>query len=149
MALRRLRKELEQASEYGIPDVKNIGPLGDNLLEWRAKVYGPEDSPYEGGLFSIDINFPPEYPLKAPSVKFRTVVYHPSICKSSGKLCDEILSNSWRPNRGVKYVISTIADILSYPSSTSPVNSEIARQYERNRKQFNKTAKEWTRLYAR
>lgn len=149
MALRRLRKELEEVSQYGVGDVKTIGPIGDNLLEWRAKFYGPEDSPYEGGIFSVDIKFPISYPLEAPTIKFRTCVYHPSVCKSTGKLCSEILSECWKPNKNVKYVMTTLSEILSNPSSTSPLNLEIAREFERNRKKYNKTAKEWTKMYAR
>jgi len=29
---------------------------------------GPEGTPYDGGIFTIDIVFPPEYPFKAPKV---------------------------------------------------------------------------------
>lgn len=149
MALRRLRKELEQVSTYGITDVKSIAPLGDNLLEWRAKFYGPEDSPYEGGLFTIDISFPQDYPFSAPSVKFRTCVYHPSVCKTTGKVCSEILNDTWAPNKDVSYILRTIMEVMAYPTSTSPLDHDIARQYERDRKEFNRTASEWTRLYAK
>lgn len=149
MTLRRLRKELDEVASFGVRDVKSVAPLGDNLLEWRVKFYGPEDSPYEGGLFSMDISFPTSYPFKAPTVRFRTCIYHPSVCRSSGKICSEMLSDTWSPNKDVKYVIKSVQEVLSNPTSTSPIDHEVARQYSRSPKEFARTAREWTRLYAK
>jgi ubiquitin-protein ligase len=39
-------------------------------MHWKGYIEGPVDSPYEGGLFQIDIVIPPEYPFKPPKMKF-------------------------------------------------------------------------------
>ena len=46
---------------------------------------GPQDTPYDGGKFIVNIDFSDNYPFKAPKVKFVTKIFHPNIDKL-GKL---------------------------------------------------------------
>jgi len=39
-----------------------------NLMHWRGTLKGPSGTPYEGGIFSIDIRLPPDYPFVPPKV---------------------------------------------------------------------------------
>ena len=51
-------------------------PEEGNYYKWRATLAGPEDSPYQGGLFYIELLFPNDYPKSKPQIRFLTPIYH-------------------------------------------------------------------------
>lgn len=78
---KRLLQEWRQVGAQGPGlNVASLGPRSaESLFRWVALVQGPQDSPYAGGLFSIDIQIPPGYPLAPPVMTFTTPVCHPNI----------------------------------------------------------------------
>jgi ubiquitin-protein ligase len=98
------------------PTSCSAGPVGDDLFHWqvggkafvrrfagrlhsflrKATIMGPHDSPYSGGVFFVNIHFPPDYPFKPPKVSFQTKVYHPNV-NSQGSICLDILKDQWSP----------------------------------------------------
>lgn len=61
-------------------------------------VTGPAGSSYSGGKFKLQVDFPIEYPFKAPRVKFNTKIYHPNV-DDGGNMCVGILkSDAWKPS---------------------------------------------------
>lgn len=66
------------------------GPVDDDLFHWNIMIEGPQDSLYEGGLFQVDMKFPPDYPENPPTMVFISEMWHPNIYKD-GKVCISIL----------------------------------------------------------
>ena len=104
---------------------------------------GPPDSPYQGGVFFLNINFPPDYPFKPPKVTFTTKIYHPNV-NSNGSICLDILNAQWSPALTTSKVILSICSLLTDPNPDDPLVPEIARIYKTDISKYNATAKEWT-----
>ncbi|EGC34212.1 hypothetical protein DICPUDRAFT_48481 [Dictyostelium purpureum] len=145
-ATKRLQREYTDLVKAP-PTWVNASLVGDNLQKWKASVQGPEGTPYEKGTFNIDIDFPNEYPFKPPTIKFITKIYHPNI-NSEGQICAEVFS-SWSPQLKVTDVLNTIRSILVDPNPENPLDAEIAQIFKTDRNAFNKTAKEYTKKYAK
>ena len=41
----------------------------DSFTELRGEIAGPPDTPYEGGVYKLDIRIPETYPFNPPKVK--------------------------------------------------------------------------------
>lgn len=94
MAIRRLRMEMEELRH---PNINcTAAPIGEDLFHWAATLLGPTNSPYEGGVFSLDIVLPQDYPFKPPKIVFRTKIYHCNV-SSQGEICLNTLKDDWSP----------------------------------------------------
>ena len=108
---------------------------------------GPEDSPYAGGLFYLNIKFPTDYPFKPAKFTFTTRVYHPNI-NSNGSICLDILDKQWSPALSTSKVLLSLSSLFTDPNPDDPLVPEIARLYKTDKDKYEATAKEWTRKYA-
>ena len=57
----------------------SAAPVDANIFQWQAVLFGPGDTPWEGGTFHLLMDFTEEYPNKPPSVKFVTKMFHPNV----------------------------------------------------------------------
>ena len=69
-------------------------------------------SPYSGGVYFLDIHFPPDYPFKPPKLTFRTRIYHCNI-NSNGQICLDILKDQWSPALTISKVLLSICSLLT------------------------------------
>ena len=147
MALKRIQKELIDLGKDP-PTNCSAGPTDEkDQFHWQATIMGPDDSPYAGGVFFLNIAFPTDYPFKPPKVTFTTRIYHCNI-NSNGSICLDILKDQWSPALTISKVLLSISSMLVDANPDDPLVPEIAHLYKTNRVQHDKNAKEWTTKYA-
>ncbi|KAF4771313.1 hypothetical protein N7455_007863 [Penicillium solitum] len=127
-AISRLRTELKAS----IKEPENetylyLRPVdGDDILLWEAVLKGPDDTPYEGGLWHLSIAIPPQYPNKPPTIHFTTKIIHPNIHFDNGKICFSLLDDDWSAVMTLQTTLKAIQRLLTYPNPDSPLNVDIS-----------------------
>jgi ubiquitin-conjugating enzyme E2 D/E len=148
MAIKRLQKEISDIEKDTDAATNcSAGVQNGDLFKWQATIIGPEETPYEGGVFSLDISFPADYPFKPPKITFETKIYHPNI-NANGGICLDILKDQWSPALNTIKVLLSICSLLADPNPNDPLVPEIAQLYKTNKPEFNRRAKEYTQKYA-
>ncbi|PRQ35720.1 putative aminoacyltransferase, E1 ubiquitin-activating enzyme [Rosa chinensis] len=71
-------------------------------------------TPYQGGIYFLDITFPGDYPFKPPKILFRTRVFHCNV-DSSGNVSLEIVKDGWSPALTITKVLLAIRSIFTKP----------------------------------
>ena len=107
-AIKRINKELQDLGKDP-PAGCSAGPIDEaDLYTWQASIVGPDDSPYAGGVFFLNIHFPTDYPFKPPKITFSSKIYHPNI-NSNGSICLDILKDQWSPALTIAKVLLSIS----------------------------------------
>lgn len=122
-------------------------PINFQSNHLLAGIEGPPDSPYEGGVFWIDIRLPHKMPVKPPILQFLTRIYHPNI-DSRGKICLDILEDTWRHVITIITLLISICSLLNDPGLNDPLVPEIAEIYCRDYGLYCENAKAYTARYA-
>jgi ubiquitin-conjugating enzyme E2 A len=135
-ARRRLIRDLKKM-QADPPQGISASPEGDDIMKWMAVMFGPDDTPWEGGTFQLEVIFSEEFPTKPPDVKFLTKMFHPNIYPD-GKICLDILQNQWSPAYDIGSIMTSIQSLLSDPNANSPANSEASKLFSENRIEYNK-----------
>ena len=104
---KRARKELINFNKLH-PSNCSVCPISDDeIYNWQATIIGPDDSPYKGGIFFIQIFFPSDYPFKPPRLEFKTPIYHPNIYRN-GSIRLDIFEEEWSPDLTINKILSLI-----------------------------------------
>ncbi|CAK9316681.1 unnamed protein product [Citrullus colocynthis] len=130
-------KRLQQDPPAGISGA----PQDNNIMLWNAVIFGPDDTPWDGGTFKLTLQFTEDYPNKPPTVRFVSRMFHPNIY-ADGSICLDILQNQWSPIYDVAAILTSIQSLLCDPNPNSPANSEAARMFSENKREYNRRVRE-------
>lgn len=146
--VKRIAKELEECRQDTQSGVSLQLNSENDLTRLTGYFKGPPGTPYEGGLFLVDITIPNEYPFKPPVMKFATKIYHPNISSVTGAICLDILKDAWTPILTLKSSLISLQSLLQSPEPNDPQDAEVAKHFLSNRNGFDETATYWTKIYA-
>nr|ACO15432.1 Ubiquitin-conjugating enzyme E2 N [Caligus clemensi] len=143
---RRIVKETQRLMKEPVPGISAIPDEG-NARYFHVVVAGLEESPFEGGVFKLELFLPEDYPMSAPKVRFITKIYHPNIDKL-GRICLDILKDKWSPALQIRTVLLSIQALLSAPNPDDPLANDVAELWKENEVEAIRNARDWTRKYA-
>ncbi|KAH7544030.1 hypothetical protein JRO89_XS15G0088400 [Xanthoceras sorbifolium] len=172
-----LKYETQRLLSEPAPGI-SASPSEDNMRYFNVMILGPSQSPYEGGVFKLELFLPEEYPMAAPKSLFGlasgwmleqfplrslSISYHSLVLEFEvrfltkiyhpnidklGRICLDILKDKWSPALQIRTVLLSIQALLSAPNPDDPLSENIAKHWKTNEAEAVETAKEWTRLYA-
>jgi len=122
-------------------------PYQDNLRYFAVAIEGPTDSPYERGVFQLELFLPADYPMAPPKVRFLTKIYHPNVDKL-GRICLDILKDKWSPALQIRTVLLSIQALMSAPNPDDPLDNNVAELWKSNEAEAIRRAKEFTESFA-
>lgn len=116
-------------------------------FNWSAVIAGPPGSPYEGGRFAMQLQFPIDYPFKPPYLRFVTQIWHPNVSVEGG-VCMDVLQDKWTPAFTVAKLLLSVASLLSDPNPDHPLRVDIALEMIHKKDKFEANAREYTQRFA-
>ncbi|KAG6423955.1 hypothetical protein SASPL_114363 [Salvia splendens] len=151
-ARKRLMRDFKRL-QHDPPAGISGAPYDNNIMLWNAVIFGPDDTPWDGGTFKLTLQFSEDYPNKPPTVRFISRMFHPnslwlgifallmyfpSSVYADGSICLDILQNQWSPIYDVAAILTSIQSLLCDPNPNSPANSEAARLFSENKREYNR-----------
>ncbi|WVZ10860.1 hypothetical protein V8G54_015390 [Vigna mungo] len=156
-ARKRLMRDFKRVQQDPPAGISGA-PHENNIMLWNAVIFGPDDTPWDGGTFKLTLQFTEEYPNKPPVVRFVSQMFHPNsdyngfpvlisfpfsiLVYADGSICLDILQNQWSPIYDVAAILTSIQSLLCDPNPNSPANSEAARMFSENKREYNRRVRD-------
>ncbi|XP_029640406.2 ubiquitin-conjugating enzyme E2 U-like [Octopus sinensis] len=110
---------IQKFSTWGI-EVNLISP--DNVFDWVAKLKGLNCSIWEGGVFTLFLQFSSNKAAREPEISFCTIPFHPNVDPTNGKVQLDFGSIE-KKGLYVLNILLYIQNLLSNPVLENAVNS--------------------------
>jgi ubiquitin-protein ligase len=144
--MRNILKEIKELSSTPVEGIR-IVPGDEDLTCITAVIVGPEGTPYEGGEFTIRLELGPDFPASPPKGYFITKIFHPNV-DDKGSICVNTLKKDWKPEQGMKHVLTVIKCLLIVPNPESALNEEAGKLLLEDYDDYVKRARLMTSIHA-
>ncbi|XP_039300735.1 ubiquitin-conjugating enzyme E2 T-like [Nilaparvata lugens] len=146
----RLKKEVQKLSTNPPPGI-SCCTKNDNLNNLEASIVGANGSPYEKGVFQLELIVTEKYPFEPPRIKFVTPIYHPNV-DAAGRICLDVLkmppNGGWKPTATIEGLLIAIQSLIETPNPDDPLMPDIAQEFKYDKTSFHSKAEEWTLKHA-
>ena len=145
--LRECKKDKDMTFNINYWDKKVKNPY-----EWKVVYLGPKNTPYEGGIFTVKVVIPTNYPDSKPQFFFITKIYHLNICWYKDTSDGHVCFGSTKTN-DIKELLKLVNTYFSIQNPNSTWYGDEDKQNYRDyisgkSKVFFEKAKNWVHLYA-
>ncbi|CCU97852.1 unnamed protein product [Malassezia sympodialis ATCC 42132] len=150
-AIRRLTIEYKQLTSDPNTLFPAVGPISeDNYLEWEALLPGPDDTPFEGGVFSARLSFRTCHVL---TTQRRHTRWNPRKCASTRRSSTrtyvrradavyESSSERWSPVQSIEKILLSVLSMLAEPNVESGANIDACKLYRDDRAAYEQTIRD-------
>ena len=146
-ANKRLKQELQMLADNPLDFVLNNETVDNNIRHWKTTIAGPKNTPYEGGEFDIEFKFKSGYPIKFPTMKMLTRIYHIS-ATARGIVCLTIMDNWDGREQCVSDILQNFYNILIEPDPQCAIDETAFITYNIEREKYLLVAKQCTENFA-
>lgn len=117
--------------------------------DFRVKFNGPDETPYAGGVWTVHVTLPANYPFQSPSIGFGNRLFHPNVDERSGSVCLDVINQTWSPMFDLVNIFETfLPQLLRYPNPSDPLNGDAANLLLRDPAAYNKKVEDYVLRYA-
>jgi len=145
-AMKAIMLEIRELTKAPIDGVKVI-MNEECITDVQADINGPEGTPYEGGVFRMKLALGADFPNVPPKGFFTTKIFHPNV-SAEGEICVNTLKKDWKPNLGIRHILTVIRCLLIDPNPESALNDEAGKLLLEAYDDFAQRARMMTDLYA-
>jgi ubiquitin-conjugating enzyme E2 I len=109
------------------------------MMSWKCGIPGKAGTIWENGIYTLNMEFPEEYPTKPPKCQFSPVLFHPNIYPS-GTVCLSLLNEDkdWKASLTVKQILLGIQQLLDDVNELDPAQAEPFKLYTSDREEYNR-----------
>ncbi|KAG7395864.1 ubiquitin-conjugating enzyme E2 S [Phytophthora boehmeriae] len=144
----RVAREIRKLVLQPLDGIRYLPQDEEQLCEIHAEIRGPEDTPYDGGYFTVKLTLTESFPQQPPRGVFLTKIFHPNVSQPAGEICVNTLKKDWNPTLGLAHVLQVVRCLLIVPFPESSLNDEAGKLFLESYAEYARRAKLWTSIHA-